>query len=45
MSDLSESLGEILAVNAHGGAQFSCDFHILFISRTLKNSHVETLNL
>ena len=39
ISDMGESPGGIFAVTAHVWTRCSCYFHILFTSRTLKNSH------
>ena len=41
ISHLSESSEGTFAATAHVEARFSCYFHILFTSRTLKNSHVK----
>ena len=41
ISDLRESSGGRFAATAHVEARFSCYCHILFTSRTLKNSHVK----
>ena len=45
ISDMGESPGGIFAVTAHVWTRCSCYFHILFTSRTLKNSHREALCL
>ena len=43
ISVMGESPGGIFAVTTHVWTRCSCHFHILFTSRTLKNSHREAL--
>ena len=43
ISVTGESPGGIFAVTTHVWTRCSCHFHILFTSRTLKNSHREAL--